>query len=349
MMPVRAWGVVALALCAGCKNKDSATQDTGPSLPTGWFEETGQPDDSDTDTDTDTQTSSCDGYVVSADPADGTADWYYRDTLWVYTSSDDPKWYTGRILDPEGAEVSSSFQWAETGSAFTLTPDEPLAPATDYTLETIDCYGLNTYAFTTDVYGAPIVDGPASLNGRVFAVDLSAATWVEPEAFGAVLALYFTKPILISVQWADSNLIDLLGAPGDISSGGDTVQDLTQRSWDFPVSDFDEQPFFELDGAAITIAVSSSAEAPVTDFLMAATFSPDGQSMGGGQISGLADTRSLGSIINQPDNDNAICDFAQKLAGVECSACPDGEPYCIQLTAENVVGNYIEGLVLLPV
>jgi hypothetical protein len=334
----------ALAL-AGCKGKGTdTTEETGPTLETGWFTDTANPETGEPTVETGEDT--CEAHLVETEPAPGESGWYWRDALVARTAA--PGDYPMRLVDESGGEATLDIVWDETGTLATITPTAPLAPDTEHTLELTDCGGLVEVPFRTSTYGLPLEDGAAGLLQTAWQVDLSASDWLEPEGFGTILALYFTDPILLGVQWADEHVLDLIGAPGFIDATGVVKQNMNRPSWDLPAASFTETPYFEISGAQIVLYVDSDISAPVYDVRIAATIAPDGRSIAGGIISGVGDTRTLGGTINQPNNESAICDFAAGL-GVECIECPDGEPYCLEIYATQVYGSTVDGLVVLPV
>jgi hypothetical protein len=320
--------VILLLLAMGCTR--SSSPETGPLLDTGWFE------DSAGDTD---DTGACADLVTAVD-AEGAADWYWRAGPRVTTSSERHEAYDARLIDPIGVEAGSTLAWD--GLGFSVVPEEPLAPLTAYTLEVTDCLGAHTYGFSTSDLGLPLQEGPSALVNRTFAVDLRDATWVEPAGFGALLSLYFDTPILLGVEWADSRTLDLLGAQG-FYSGSDIYQS-SDPTWDYPLASFEGQPYFEAASDQVDIDISGAATS-IYGFELEGTFAADGERFGGGTVSGLGDTRYLGPLINLGDDPNAICGVAADM-GATCVDCPDGQPYCLFLAAEDVVGVRVPGLVL---
>ncbi len=317
-------------LALACTRTDP--NDTGPLLDTGWFE----------DTSGDTDPGVCPDVAVSVD-ADGSFDWYWRDAPVVSTTSDLSAAYDGRLIDAIGIEMPSTLAWE--GLSFAVVPDEALEPLTDYTVEVTDCTGTRSFGFSTSSLGLPLEDEALALVGRTFAIDLRDADWVEPPGFGALLSLYFDQPVLLGVQWADERTVDLLGAQGQYDgSTGIAEQSTSEPTWDYPLADFEDQPYFEAEADEVVVALSG-AEATLYGFTLSATWAPDGASLGGGKVSGLGDTRNLGPLVNLGEDPNAICDLATGM-GAECVDCPDGEPYCLFLAAEHVEGYEVPGLVL---
>ena len=212
-----------------------------------------------------------------------------------------------------------------------------------------DCATTTSVPFRTSSLGTPLDDGASSLVGSTWRLDLVSATWVEPAALAGLLAVYFNRPILLGVQYADRNNIDFLGAPGVVDPLGRIIQDANAPTWDFPVQSFAGQPYFEAEVSSITLEyyqdTSTTVVIPVQDFRLYATIASDGSFLGGAKLSGLADTRDMGVLIRDEGNPRAICDFAATI-GVNCVDCADGLPYCLRLEAEDLAGTRVPGLTL---
>jgi len=333
-----------LLLAAGALLVSACKKDDEPPveklLDTGWFVDTAaralDPE-------------SCLSRYVSSVPEGGETSWYWRDRPYLLVATDNPSAYDAWLVDEDGNRLDTDMAWDDTGLGFTLTWDGHLRPDTEYTLWRSDCAVTESIVFHTSHLGAPIEGGAQALVGTTFRLDLVNATWVEPGALSTLLALYFTTPILLGVQYADDSNLDLLGAPGEVDDFGQVQQQTFAATWDFPLQAFDEQPYFEASVAAITLDYTAGDDElaiPVQDFLLVGTIAPDGSSMGGAQLSGLADTRDLGVVLND-DDDDAICNYAESL-GVNCQPCADGAPYCLKIIGEDVTGVRVDGLTLNP-
>ncbi len=323
--------ILILLALAGCNRPQG--EDTGPTIETGWFSDTG-----------DLTAEGCPHRFTRTEPEAGESAWYWRDGPRLYTQTPRTESYGARLVDAHDRVVAVDAQWSESGQILDLVLQEPLAASTDYALELHDCTGPQTLSFSTSALGGPLEGGPSSLMGKTWLFDLTEGDWIQPEGFGAVLNLYFTTPILIGVEWADESMVDLVGAQGRVTELGDVIQVSGEPSWDFPVADFTAQPWMTATSGQVDILFQG---VPVTiyDFSLQGTFAPDGSSFGGGVVSGLGDTRNMGVFIDKPDDPGAICDLATSM-NTQCIACPDGYRYCLELVAEEMEGELVEGLTL---
>ena len=308
-----------LAACTG------PGADTGPTIDTGWFTE--EPDPECTDT------------VLSTAPAADAQDWYWRSPPVVQAATDERDVYSATLRDAAGVDIATTPRWV--ANQLILDLETPLDASTDYELVTTDCRGRSVHPFRTGPLGEALTLGPTDLTGRAYAVDIGGARWEEPPGIGALMGLYFSDPILIGVEWSSPDVLDLLGGQG-VEISGQVTQFTSQPTWDFPIADFDTAPFFSAQAPSITIEFNDVALI-IHEFRLEATFSADGSVMGGGWVSGLGDTRYLGPVLNQGDNPDAACNITEGF-GAECIACPDGEPYCLPMSARDAQGTWVEGL-----
>ncbi len=318
---------LALPLLAACSGPDPERL-----LDTGWF-----PDDT-------AGIAACGKRVVARAPADGATGWGWRAPLRLDVSRAWPG-YAAELLDDRGAPVPITLTPSEDGVRYEVVAEEGLRPSTTYTWRVTDCAGPESTTFTTSDLGAPLAGGPASLIGRTWQLDLQGATWLEPGGFGALLAVNFNTPVLAGVRYADATYLDLIGGQGVAGAGG-VYQSGADPTWDFPVVSFEGAPWFEARAASVQLEIGGYA-LPVTDFVYAGTFTPDGSQIADGVLRGLGDTRYAGGAINRPDDPGAFCAFGEGV-GVQCEACPDGQVYCIRVWLTELDAPEVEGLTLVP-
>ncbi|MEQ1502676.1 MAG: hypothetical protein ABMB14_10620 [Myxococcota bacterium] len=330
---------LAIAVAAGChKNPDPPPP--GDLTDTGWFTTSTATVDPD----------HCPDRFVSSVPADGADDWYWRTRPTVFTETTDHDAYDVWLQTATGERLDTTLVWDELGLKATVEWDGYLRANTDYVLGYEDCASLHTAAFHTSSLGAPLLDPPGSLQGNTYLLDFVGANW-EPAALSGVMSLYFTTPVLLGIQLATEDQIDLLGGPGVADDFGGVAQDVTSPTWDFPLADFSGAPFLNAAVDRVSLkygGVASAIEIPIEDFLFQGTFSADGTILGGGVLSGLGDSRNLGEVLNQPDNPGAMCELAGSV-GVVCQPCRDGQPYCLDLRATGLAGELIPGLALVEI
>jgi hypothetical protein len=325
------WRSVVGLVVAGCKDADEPP----PGLTdTGWFT---------------TTPPACEGAFLSWMPEAGAADWSWRDAPTMTVSTQGPEPYEVWIEDAFGATVPADVVWAQDELSVSVVPTEPLAPSSAFELVLVDCAQAQRVPFTTSAFGTSLVGGPSSLVGSTWLVDLASATWVEPAELGLLFTAYVDTPLLLGVTFADAQWIDVLAAQAAIVNG-DVIQDPAQDPWSFPTSDFTDAPFFDLTAPRIVLVVPDDegdpVNAPVENFHLEGTFAADGSALGGVVLTGLADTRGLGVLLNQPENPRAACDAVEEL-GSTCVPCGvDPGDYCIPIQGVDLEGVWVPGLVL---
>lgn len=320
----------ALALLAvGCGKDGTANK----LMETGWFVDTG-----------DWSAAGCKAKLGGVNPPHETTGWYHRDAPSLYVQYADPAAYDISIVDAQGQPAPVTPVWDATQLNLTFQLNAPLTPDTEYIVSVTDCAANHRSSFRTSSIGLPLQIEPRDLVGRTWHLDMLGAEWLQPGGAEALIQLYFSAPALLGVRYADDTRIDLLGAPGQVDPFGVLYQDFG-ATWDFPTGDF-APPYFE-SRANLVVFQFQGVEIPIHDARLAATISPDGRALGGGELSGLGDTRGLGAFLPAGGSDGAICDLAESF-GIECQDCPDGEPYCMFLEARQIDGALVEGLTLVP-
>lgn len=324
-----ALAVLALVACGGNETPPADLLDTG------WFVDTASFDPE-----------TCAHKLVASVPADGVQDWYWRSRPTISVGSDKHERYTVSLVDAAGQQVATTLVWDDTGLNAEVAFTGQLAPNTDYTLEVVDCATRHLIAFRTSHFGLPLQGSTELLEGKTWTLELVAADWVEPPGIAGLLQLYFTTPVLFGIDMIDGDLVDFLAAPGTVDLFGQVQQDLTQESWDFPITDFSAAPYFDASSESVVFRFDGY-EVPLTDFRFSGTISADMTEIGGGDLAGLGDTRNLGPLLEQDDNPSAVCDLVGGL-GVDCQPCPDGEIYCLFMHAVDVHGSLVPNLTLQP-
>ncbi len=322
---MRIVALTAVLMLAGCKGG----RDTGDLLDTGWFSDVGD-------------SGGCIDRVTEVSPTGGTDDWYWRSAPWAQAATVFQEAYELRVVDSFAAVTPGEQRWSGTAVRYDL--GEPLQPLTDYVFEVTDCDGKEAVPFTTSDYGLPLTIPPAALKERTYVYDLTTADWVEPKDFGSVISLYFTNPILIGVQWATEDTVDLIGTMGGISTSGEFTQLSTLPTWNLPATDFNDRPYFAASADKITVR-AEGVDIDLYDFEITGTFSADGSRIGGTTITGLGDTRNMGELIGQKGEPEALCELAATWS-VICEPCPDGSSYCMRLTALGAEGTHVPDLSL---
>ena len=339
--------LLVLLACTGCRGETDVVDDTDTSVT----------DDTDTADTEDTGTQEpCDAKPSELFPADEADDHYVRDALEVlFTQPVSEAAFT--ITSADGVEVDVPWEFNPSNEIAILTPI--LEPDTVYIWGIDVCDAQYEARFRTSEWGKPLQEDASALVDRTYVVELGDVEFTQPADLGNLLALYLDVPILIGVREMaeDTSTITLLGAQGFVDGQG-VYRQRKKRSdedgvqwwvptWDFVDVRFDESPFFSGDATRIEL-MYSGAKIPVHDFHLEGTFSADMAQFGEARLWGLADTRELGSVIddNADNPETVVCDLVES-AGISCEPCPDDdEPYCLFLKGEDITAEYVPDRVL---
>jgi hypothetical protein len=242
--------------------------------------------------------------------------------------------------------VTGDIETTESGRRIMLFPAEPLDPSTPYTATVSwtwdDGEDTAPWTFTTGPYGTPL-DGPAegALIGANFHLNLGDADFTSPEGIGGVLGgVLSANPLMFSFM-DTSNLalgdVHLLGAVG-IENSDPVEQDLCTPTLHFTYGEDGaldggddnlatwDNPNLVMEGSDLQLVVNGN-DVEVRDMSLSAVFHPDGDRFASGTFTGSIDARDIGDLTE------TICELA------ECIPCDsDGEPFCLDLAAENVSG-----------
>jgi hypothetical protein len=299
--------------------------------------------DTDADTDTDTDTD-CTATVVETLPEAEEERWYYRDALEVTFSEPAVDLASIVLTDEEGGEVATTITWESSDYLALVQADALLAGSSAYLLSIEICDELTEVAFSTDVYGDELEEEVSTLEHNTYVLDLEEVTFTEPENFELLLGMFGVNPLLVGIETANETDLVLFVAEGKKRSDGSYKLLDDGRSWLFEPADFTAQPYFSAEQAELSLDYDG-VELPIQDFLLEGTFAPDGSSIGGVTVAGVADTRQLSAAFG--DDESYFCDLMGDW-GIHCIACDDGAELCIDILAEDGKAPLEEGLDIIP-
>ncbi len=315
-----------LAACADDKDASGEGEGEGEG-------ETG--DETGDETGTETGIEDCEILISETWPARGDSDFYYRAALEIYFTSRPPGGVTTTLTGPSGELPTSPF-WDEDEQALFLTPDEPLEPATDYTLDIHYCYGDPSISFSTSEVGAPV--DPDELVGRVYRLMTIEGRFREPLGIGAILGELIGRDPLILVTSADDDSVSMLAGFG--ADQQNTCIPTTAYT-----ADFTENPAFMGEAVEPVMSEGVTLALPTIIERYGAAFSPDGRYTAGGEVVGQVDARTMARIPDvaalagcEEGDSDCLCEFIAGTGFAVCEACSDGEPACLPLWVDGLVG-----------
>jgi hypothetical protein len=172
------------------------------------------------------------------------------------------------------------------------------------------------------------------VTGRVYALDLATASWVAPVGVGPLIGGSLAgNQLLVSPTAFGAAEVDLLAAlaEGNQQDPCSASASLAGAVW--------SDPSFTATAAALALAFAG-VPVDVADVELAGSFLPDGGRIGGGELSGSLDTRTLGVVFGLGDAEDAVCVLLATF-GVSCTACADAALYCVDVAAVDLGGPWL--------
>ena len=248
------------------------------------------------------------------------------------------------LTDEEGGLLAFEVAWESGDYLAVVTPDLPLADSSAYVLEVDVCDLSTDVTFSTGIYGGDLDGEPSTLEHNTYVLDLEEVTFSTPENFELLLGMFGVSPLLVGIAQADSETLTLHVAEGKKKVDGSYALLADGRSWTFDPADFTEQPYFHAQQSEVSLNYDGN-ELPIRDFVIEGTFAPDGSSMGGLVVGGVADTRELSAAFFE--SEEGVCELMADW-GISCIPCEDGVELCLEVLAEDAVALIEPDLDIIP-
>jgi hypothetical protein len=299
------------------------------------------------DTDPVIDTPDCDGMARVLSPAsDGQSDFYFRDDI-AFEINQGEEEAEITLADAQGEPVPGT-TWldvvvlTEGWTRLVFTPDGPLAPSTGHTATLSYCGGSPTVDFSTSALGTP-VHSPEVISGRTYEINLSAARVTQPSQVAQALLSLVDHSLMVFVDHADLNGLDLTIAAADKITG---IQDTCIPTLNMEVEgDLSGPPTFSVGPVDFEFDLAGYG-VTLFDATIDATFAADGSYFAGGHLSGTLDARDIvdalaGRDVLPIEDADAICEVISQV-GLECTPCADGAVLCLNIEVEQIKGELTE-------
>jgi len=273
-----------------------------------------------------TSTDDCDGEILEFFPSDGNPSVYFRTAI-EFTLEQTRGNET--ITVSQGAnEVPGTTTVDDNRVSFTANTN--LDPNTAYSVTLNWCNGPTTTGWTTSDVGDPV--DTAAIVGRVFEIDIGQGRFATPAGIGPLIQQQLEEPVLIGADRLVGNDLEMRAAPGN----GAGQQDLCNTSVEFPLpTPFDTNPYFDTGAGSDLIWEIEGIEIVVEGPRFTGAYDAYGAEIHGVTLDGILDTRDIGGLVGATGDDNALCDLVVTF-GVSCFACTDGQPFCLDMTVDNM-------------
>jgi hypothetical protein len=270
--------------------------------------------------------------IVSVTPADGT-DPVVRDAVIRVALDGKPGDVTFSVTGPDG-EIPGTVSYGAVEAVFTPTGLLPEGAEIDYAVTVCDASAYGTFTVGAIEHASP----PEELDGNTYALDLAGATWVTPASGGALLEQFFDGAVLVGIEAVNDVQLDAIGASGQATTSGGWQQDPCFATIDFQPVDFTTNPYFHILAETVEFTVAPST-VTVHDVEISGGLTAD--EVVDGRFAGEIDFREVDLVQNG-------CSMVSML-GLSCTDCTsDGEPFCLFIEAEDVEGEAIPGLSVVP-
>ncbi len=296
---------------------------------------------------------SCDAIARTISPASaGQSNFFYRNDV-AFSVTSGAETASIHLVSSDGTLVTGS-TWIDDRVAedepelVRFTPDEPLKAQTDYTATLDYCAGTPSVTFRTSELGSAL-EAPDRIEGFTYTMDLSSAKVVQPSGAAQVLLTLLNNDLALQVESVDNDTLDITVAPTRTSDG---EQNTCSPSLDFSMpGNFAEAPAFEVGPVDVPFDVAGYT-VMLYDGYSSATFASDGSFFAGGKMSGFMDARDVvialeGRGVLPSEDPDAFCDLLAN-HNMGCTACADGEEYCLSLEVADIRGEQTD-LTLEPI
>lgn len=237
------------------------------------------------------------------------------------------------VTGPDGA-IDGTVTYTETEAVFTPAALLPAGATVDYT---VDCCAGPQYG-SFEVGAIEHASAPEDLEGNTYALDLANATWISPPSGGELISQYFGGSVLVGVEAASSTELDAIGASGQATTSGGWQQDPCFATLDFDPVDFTGNPYFDITTETVEFLVDGTT-VKLHNVEISGGLTAD--EIVEGRFAGEVDFREIAGLENG-------CGLVT-LLGISCTACSsDSEVECLWLEAEDVGGDLVDGLTLVP-
>ncbi len=231
-----------------------------------------------------------------------------------------------------------------TGDLAAWQPDDllPADAVVEWTAST--CAASLSDRYTTGSEGDQI--DATSLVGGTWAMDLSTARWVQPPGGELLFGELFQGLLAIGVRDATADSIDVLGGALEITEEGRIQQDPCVASFELLDLPFDNNPYIDAGPTTLDLAVQG-IEVPVQQVTISGAFAADGDTLADARLTAEIDARTMEASVGM--SAASLCELLELYTGLPCMDCSDdGETLCIGMQVEDITGQRIEGLQMMP-
>ena len=219
------------------------------------------------------------------------------------------------------------------GLTLTWTPDAPLDPVTDVTVDIATCAGGTSIHYTTADIGGPI-DSIVDLTATGFLVDLATGTVVKPTSGDALFTMLSSAgtSLVLGITEASQSALDFR-----LAMAAEGAQDLCSRTLDLPGGTLDRGWFGFGPAPAVFYVYDNTVH--LEDLAFGGAIRVDGSGIDAAWVRGWVGVEPLANTYAEGDIDEA-CRFFSNL-GAPCEPCPQSDGQCLALEVTGLSGTSI--------
>ncbi|MCK6506326.1 hypothetical protein L6R53_23625 [Myxococcota bacterium] len=228
--------------------------------------------------------------------------------------------------------------------ALRWTPSQMLPASAEVSWSLDACGSATAGTYRTGTEGEQV--DPAALVDLAWGLDLDQATWIEPAGGQVLFGQLFSGLLMLGVQEATTDQVDLIGGAAEVVDEDLVQQDPCVPTFDFEPVAFSNNPYVAVGPTTLELAFQG-VPVQVDDVVLSGAFSDGGETFSGGALSAELDAREIAPSVGT--SAEALCELLESYLGLSCVACAaDGEERCVALRVEDIEGQRLPGLRVVP-
>lgn len=224
------------------------------------------------------------------------------------------------------------------------TPDQTMLATAEVSWSVDACGAQASGGFRTGSEGDRV--DPTLLGDLAWGLDLDQATWIQPPGGQVLFGQLFSGLLLLGVQAATEDELDLIGGAAEVVDETLVQQDPCVPTFDFDPVSFRNNPYFAVGPTTLQLSYQG-LPVQVDGVVLTGVISADGQALEGGALAAELDAREIAPSLGTSDEE--LCALLEAYLGLSCVACAtDGEERCVPLQVEDIEGERLPGLRVVP-
>lgn len=245
-------------------------------------------------------------------------------------------------VQADGAEQAGQVEVS--GGTLRWTPAQMLPASAEVSWSVDACGAQASGSYRTGAEGEQV--DPATLADLAWGLDLDRATWIEPAGGQVLFGQLFSGLLMLGVQSATAEEIDLIGGAAEVVDEDLVQQDPCVPTFDFEPVSFANNPYVAVGPTSLQLTFQG-LPVQVDDVVLSGAISADGEALTEGALAAELDAREIAPSVGT--SAEALCELLESYLGLSCVACAaDGEERCVAMRVEDIEGQRLPGLRVVP-